>query len=420
MKKLRIMIISHMFPRLSLERHGIFLCREADYLSQHGIECSFLVPTPIAPWPVRCFRRWKVYAEGYRLCCIDGLSSREVTSVRPPGGWFLRLEGRSMYLSLLRAARRWHEEVGFDLVMGCPMLPDGEAAVWVSERLGLPLVSLSIGSDVLVHPRGQPVLEKKIGAIVSRSDLVVGVSEAICRRLSETGRCKRAPLCVYLGRDSKAFCPPEDKDAVRHALGWAVDETIAVYVGLIAKTKGMEELVSACEVLLGKYGHFRLVCVGDGPAMGLLEQLQCRLGGKDAVTLAGRVSPDEVVKYLQGSDFMVFPSHSEGMPQAVLEAANCGIGSVATRVGGIPEAIVDGVNGLLIDAKSADALLIAMERMICDVDFRLQAGRKSLEMVTTRFDGEQNARRFADALWSLTNGDRGNDGGDGDSSGQPS
>ncbi|OHB54216.1 MAG: hypothetical protein A2173_02725 [Planctomycetes bacterium RBG_13_44_8b] len=132
-----------------------------------------------------------------------------------------------------------------------------------------------------------------------------------------------------------------------------------------------------------------------------LVQLKAKAGRDGAVVLTGLVSPDEVPKYLQASDFMVFPSHSEGMPQSVLEAMNCGLPVVATRVGGIPEAVVDGRTGILIDAKNISQLQQAMEKMITDKEFRLSSGQNGLAYVHKVFDAEQNAEKLAEALWSL-------------------
>jgi glycosyltransferase involved in cell wall biosynthesis len=97
---------------------------------------------------------------------------------------------------------------------------------------------------------------------------------------------------------------------------------------------------------------------------------------------------------------LVFPSHSEGMPQSVLEAMNCGLPVVATKVGGIPEAVIEGQTGLLIDAKSPEQLEIAMERMIKNEEFRISAGRKALDYVNNKFDPERNAKILAEALYS--------------------
>jgi glycosyltransferase involved in cell wall biosynthesis len=119
------------------------------------------------------------------------------------------------------------------------------------------------------------------------------------------------------------------------------------------------------------------------------------------VVLPGRVAPDEVPHFLQAADFLVLPSYSEGMPQAVLEAMDCGLAVVATRVGGVPEAVLDGQTGLLVEAKNVEQLRDAMERMITDEAFRLTAGQKGLTRAREVFDSKRNASIFADALWPL-------------------
>jgi glycosyltransferase involved in cell wall biosynthesis len=113
-----------------------------------------------------------------------------------------------------------------------------------------------------------------------------------------------------------------------------------------------------------------------------------------------------VPRFLQAADFLVLPSYSEGMPQAVLEAMNCGLPIVATRVGGVPEAVIDGETGLLVEPKGVEQLRNAMERMIVDEPFRLRAGQKGLVRAREVFDSERNANFFADALWSLVGGRR--------------
>jgi glycosyltransferase involved in cell wall biosynthesis len=122
---------------------------------------------------------------------------------------------------------------------------------------------------------------------------------------------------------------------------------------------------------------------------------------QDAVVLSGRVAPDDVPRFLQASDFLVLPSHSEGMPQAVLEAMNCGLAVVATRVGGVPEAVLDGETGLLVEPRDVEQLRAALERMITDERFRLSAGQKGLTRAREVFDPDRNAQALAEALWAV-------------------
>lgn len=401
MKTLRILTVSHMFPSARSGRHGIFICREAQFLRRHGIECDFLVGRPWAPWPLHHFARWRDYGPGNPLVPPDGLRARRVSYLRAPGFGFRRLEGASLAFSAMAQAKRWHRAEPFDLVLGVSMLPDAEAAVVIGKKLGLPIASLAVGSDVMVYPDRMPVLWKRLRDTLAQIDLPVGVSQSICRRLSETGSCRREPLCIYLSRDARQFAPAEDKAEVRRHLGWPQDGIVAIYVGGLVESKGIHELAAACEPLLQQRNEFHLACVGDGPSRRVLAELSSRLQRKDAILLPGRVAPDEVPLYLQGSDFLVLPSHSEGMPQVILEAMSCGLPVVTTRVGGVPEAVIEGRTGLLVEARHAEPLRGAIERMIVDGPFRSSAGQDGLSRAREVFDPDRNAKTFADALWSL-------------------
>lgn len=384
------------------------MCREAQHLRRHGIECDFLVGRPWAPWPLHKVGRWSDYGPRNPLVSPDRLRARRVGYLRPPGLGFRRFEGASLAFSAMAQARRWHQEEPFDIVLGVSMLPDAEAAVVIGKKLGLPIASLAVGSDVMVYPDRMPVLWKRLRSALAQIDLPVGVSQSICKRLSETGSCKREPLCVYLSRDAKQFTPAADKDEIRRRLDWPTDAIVAVYVGGLVESKGIGELAAACEPLLNKHGNFRLVCVGDGPARDELAELSGRIGRSKAVLLPGRVEPEKVPLYLQGADFLVLPSYSEGMPQVILEAMSCGLPVVATRVGGVPEAVIDGQTGLLVDARDVDQLREATERMILDGAFRASVGENGLARAREVFDPDRNAKTFADALWALASRNRDN------------
>ena len=287
------------------------------------------------------------------------------------------------------------------------MLPDAEAAVRVGESLGLPVASLAVGSDVMVYPDRLPILKKRLADTLAQVDLPIGVSRSICQRLAGAGPCRREPLCVYLSRDATAFSPASDKATVRRQLGCQVDNIVASYIGGLFESKGMVDLAQACEPLLAKHERFQLVCVGDGPARAQLYRLSEKTGRRDAVVLAGRVDPEEVPRFLQAADFLVLPSHSEGLPQVVVEAMNCGLPVVATKVGGVPEAVVDGKTGLLVEARNVEMLGDAIERMIVDKAFREAAGRAGCERATDVFDPVRNAKVLAEALKSLASAGRG-------------
>jgi len=386
----RVLAISHMFPSLGNERHGIFIARQAQALRRNGIELNFLVGRPYAPWPLYNLRRWRSYRTACSLVVPEGLSARPVRYLRPPGLWFRRFDGRSLARSLLAPAKRWHQEAAFDLVLGVSMLPDGEAAAIIGRRLGVPVVNLAVGSGVMVYPKQLPALEKNLRRTLEQTDLALGVSQSICNRLAEFGTADREPVRVYLGREGAGFAPVSDKLAVRRQLGWPADNIVALYVGGLVPAKGIGELVEACRRLPAKCKTFQLVCVGEGP-------MRAELAEAGAI-LTGRVHPEAVPTYVQAADFLVLPSHSEGMPQVVLEAMDSRLPVVATNVGGTPEAVIDGQTGLLVEPRNAEALRTAIQRMVTDTEFRIEAGRLGLERARTVFDSHRNSEILAQAL----------------------
>lgn len=384
-----------MFPSRMLPRHGIFLLRQATTLAPHGITCTFLVARPWAPHWLTRVPRWRVYGRANPLLDAGADPVQAVPYLRPPGHWFRRWEGAAMQRALLPAAEKLHGQEPFDAILACPMIPDAVAAVALSQKLALPLATLSIGSDILVYPRRMPTLEKQLRDVLSQTSLAVGVSKDICKRLEQLGA--KQMLCVYLGRDTKLFTPHPNRAQVRRTLSLPLNAMIAVFVGRLTPNKGLEELVQAVHSLEESHPELHLVCVGDGPARHVLKGF-----GSERVTLAGERPPQEVPSYLQAADFLVLPSHSEGMPQVVLEAMNCGLPVVATRVGGIPEAVTHEQNGLLIEPCNHVQLTAAIKRMVVDKNFRIQAGKQSEVIAKKRFDSQTNATLLAEALKRLS------------------
>jgi glycosyltransferase involved in cell wall biosynthesis len=124
---------------------------------------------------------------------------------------------------------------------------------------------------------------------------------------------------------------------------------------------------------------------GDGPERSALVQLAEDLGVAHQVTFLGQVSNARTL--FSDAQFSILCSHTEGMPNAILEAMSYGVPVIGTRVGGIPELITDGVEGLLVPSHAPGALADALTRMTQDVDFRIRAAANA-------------RRRAADFSWS--------------------
>jgi glycosyltransferase involved in cell wall biosynthesis len=106
---------------------------------------------------------------------------------------------------------------------------------------------------------------------------------------------------------------------------------------------------------------------------------------QDAITLAGWIDGEAKAKLLAESDIYVLPSHNEGLPMSVLEAMAMHQPVVTTRVGGIPELVSDGVDGLLIDASDQDALANALSTLLGDAALRGRLGQAARDRIEARY-----------------------------------
>jgi glycosyltransferase involved in cell wall biosynthesis len=126
-----------------------------------------------------------------------------------------------------------------------------------------------------------------------------------------------------------------------------------------------------------------LVIIGDGPQRRKLESLSKRLELNDRVFFTGWISDrSKIFDYLKQSTVFVLPSLSEGRPRVLVEAMACGLPVVATDVGGVPEVVADGVNGLLVPPRDEKALAEAIEHVFNNVDFQRMVSAENVKATT--------------------------------------
>ncbi len=161
-------------------------------------------------------------------------------------------------------------------------------------------------------------------------------------------------------------------------VGWAR----LLAVGRLAPHKGYGTLLHALARLRDDGLRFHLRIAGGGDQRAELEALRDRLGLGGAVTFLGAVAPERIDDLWRATDIAVLASLTEGLPLTIVEAMAHARTIVATRVGGIPEIIADGENGLLVAPDDAESLAAALRRVILDPDLAARlaaAARRAFE-----------------------------------------
>jgi glycosyltransferase involved in cell wall biosynthesis len=173
--------------------------------------------------------------------------------------------------------------------------------------------------------------------------------------------------------------PPGERRAVRPRRTDAL-----LFLGRLGHRKGIFVLLEALAAVRSRFRHVVLLCGGDGELDRVRAEV-VRLDLSDNVTLLGWVKGAAKDELLESSTVFVLPSFDEGVPMSILEAMAWGLPVIATPVGGIPEVVTDGREGLLVAPGDADALGEAICRLLVDADLRAQMGRNGRLRFQTDF-----------------------------------
>jgi glycosyltransferase involved in cell wall biosynthesis len=188
---------------------------------------------------------------------------------------------------------------------------------------------------------------------------------------------------------------PNGIDVRRAEPGPAHEPLVVGTAAILEHRKGVDVLLEACARVTAP---LRVEIYGDGSLRAQLET-QARTLGLDA-RFHGHVA--DVRSRLEGLDLFVLPSRDENLPMALLEAMAAAVPPVATRVGGVPELVVDGESGLLVEVDDVKALADAIESLAFDSARREQLARHAARRVAAEFEAKALGRRmaalYADAL----------------------
>ncbi len=163
------------------------------------------------------------------------------------------------------------------------------------------------------------------------------------------------------------------------------DVVTITLMGRLGKRKGTYDLLEAFEALVKKHPQARLVLPGDGE-IDEIKALVKEKGLEAVVEVPGWVSGDAQNALWNRTDVYTLPSYNEGLPGSVLEAMSAGLPCVSTPVGGIPEAVIDGDTGYLVEAGDVAGLEKALSRLVADEELRLRMGQAGFNLLQTKFN----------------------------------
>jgi glycosyltransferase involved in cell wall biosynthesis len=266
---------------------------------------------------------------------------------------------------------------------------------WAAQRgRRAPLVSTFYGAELRWVKGSLRALKWLVRWAARRSDRVVAISTYTAAELREIAD---VPIEVIPYTTSLPEPPPAPK-----AVG---GPPTVLFVGRLVERKGVPYLIEAISLL--RDASIRLVIVGDGPERPKLEAAARRLGIADRVEFRGKIPAAELQAAYARATAFVLPSvfdargDTEGLGVVALEAMNYGTPVVASRIGGIPDVVEDGVTGLLVPPGDAAALAAALRRLLDEPDLARKLGEAGRRRLREQFSWEAITARWEAVYRSL-------------------
>ena len=238
---------------------------------------------------------------------------------------------------------------------------------------------------------------------LARADRVVGVSSGEVDAMREFLPLDvRKVVVIPNGFHAERFRPTPDGAAFRARAGIPPGAPVVLFAGRLASNKGLHHLVPAFARLAPRFPDARLVLAGeDQEWRARLEASARSLGVADRLLFTGHLPDHEYRQALAAATVLALPSEWEAFGIVLAEAMACGVPCVATRVGGAPDVVEDGVTGRLVPYGDEATLADALGGLLADPALRARMGAAARERAFARFSWDAVVERTL-ALYRLT------------------
>jgi colanic acid/amylovoran biosynthesis glycosyltransferase len=260
------------------------------------------------------------------------------------------------------------------------------------------------GADVMVDMH-KPAYREATRQVLEAVKLVLVRSESLRRAVVDLGGDQTKIEVQHTGIPLDEF-PFRERTAPQNG------EWRFVQAGRLIEKKGLPVTLRAFASFQERYPNAALTIAGEGPLLGRLRDLARELKIDNHVSFAGFISQKELRGIYYSSHIFLHPSETgpdgnqEGIPNSMLEAMATGLPVFATQHGGIPEAIENGVSGVLVAERNHEELARALLDAVQDRDFLLRLANSGAEVVRKKFDLNEQARRLEDVyLRTIGRGD---------------
>jgi glycosyltransferase involved in cell wall biosynthesis len=264
---------------------------------------------------------------------------------------------------------------------------------WAGKKTGIPVVAFSRGYTA-ENPK-VAFYEWLDRRFLKRTNGIIFVSEGQRKRLESFGISGRRNWVVHnavAADSSRGSLSGDLRKQILERLGIFNAIEIVVSAGRLSPEKGHRFLVESIGMLQRSSNRTHFVFCGDGPCQKELEKRSKELGVSEICHFVGfRCDLQEI---FQAMDLLVLPSLTEGLPNVILEAFACAKPVIATNVGGVPEIVENGINGILVSPERSDLLAEAIKNCLIGPEKRRLMGEAGYHKVKSEFTFESQTQKL--------------------------
>lgn len=227
--------------------------------------------------------------------------------------------------------------------------------------------------------------------IMPQIDAAIGVSKASLIDVQQLHNFKKPARVVHRAISIEEFAKVPSRAVLRQKFNLKEDDKVVLFLGNLTPQKRPDRYLQVIEKLKQQHPKLKSWIVGDGVLRQESEKMAKTLNISDNVTFWGY--QQKVGEYIAAADILLLASDTEGLPGVVLEAGYFGVPTVSTEVGGIREALEDGVSGFITE-KNVEELVEKADLLLRDEDLRNRFGNVAKDKVMNDFNVKKIAEQY--------------------------
>lgn len=377
---MKVLYLTHSFPRYIGDSPGNFIYRLARALGELGVEVHVVAPASPG-YPEQevmegiSVHRFRYAPRKFETLAYTGNMAHDVASQ-----WSAKFAMVGLLGAYFTDAVRVRRKVQPDLIHAHWWFPGGLVGSWVSKMAQIPLITTLHGSDVRIA-RSVSAMRPLARMVLQHSEYVTTVSKWLASDVQTFANHTKtvvAPMPVEVGQ----FTP---------SVGRSTDHIL-----LVGRLNAQKGIAYAIRALAQMRVRATLDVIGDGPGLEEYRALADELGVGRQVVFHGHIPHDKIADFYQRAAALVVPSTDEGLGLVAVEAQLCETPVVAFNSGGLPDVVQDGLTGVLVEPRNVSALASALDTLLSDPSVGRALGQAGRMAALAHFAPESVALRYFD------------------------